>query len=231
MHTVRKQILHILKEQGGATVTELAHILDMPPVSVRHHLDLLQGDNLICVERVRRKGSVGRPQQIYALTTEASDVFPNNFACLAEGLMRQMKAVLPPEQVQGAFRSIAAQIASELDASDLDTAPMDERLARVTAFLSERGYLARWEQADPTEQEGYLLHKYNCPYAGVSAEHRELCAMDQSLINLLVGQPCHRIQSLAEDAHCCTYRIELCETNPVESESDAAISELYSTEA
>ncbi|MFZ4661483.1 MAG: helix-turn-helix domain-containing protein, partial [Caldilineaceae bacterium] len=64
MHAVRKSILEILKEQrSGATVAELAERLEMAPVSVRHHLDILQGDNLICIERLERKGSVGRPQQ------------------------------------------------------------------------------------------------------------------------------------------------------------------------
>ncbi len=98
MHAVRKRILEILKETNGATVAELAAQLDMAPVSVRHHLDILQGDNLICVDRVARKGSVGRPQQIYALTAEASSYFPNNFAALAGHLVRQIKELVPPEQ-------------------------------------------------------------------------------------------------------------------------------------
>ncbi len=61
VHAVRKHILEILKETGGATVAELADRLEMAPVSVRHHLDILQGDGLICIGRVERTGSVGRP--------------------------------------------------------------------------------------------------------------------------------------------------------------------------
>ncbi len=232
MHTVRKQILEILKEHGGATVAEIAGNLEMAPVSVRHHLDLLQGDNLICVERVRRKGQVGRPQQIYGLTNDANALFPNNFACLAESLVRQIKAVLPPEQVQGAFRSIASEIAGELDESALDNASLDERLEHVTAFLSARGYLARWELAGESAEEGYLLHKHNCPYAGVSAEHRELCCMDQELVDMLVGHPCHRVQSMAEDGQCCTYRIESGEIVLSDSvPSDSVLAETHHKDA
>ena len=110
MHTVRKHILQILKETEGATVAELADQLGMAPVSVRHHLDILQGDNLICIDRVVRKGSVGRPQQLYVLTDEASGYFPNNFAALAGNLARQLKQVLPPDQVQCAFRAMAHEI-------------------------------------------------------------------------------------------------------------------------
>lgn len=215
MHAVRKSILEILKEQrSGATVAELAECLEMAPVSVRHHLDILQGDNLICVERLERKGSVGRPQQVYTLTPEANCYFPNNFAGLAGKLMDQIKQILPPDQVPHAFRSIARQIAAEFKEQEGSTGPaLDQSVAteayleQVTTFLSARGYLARWER-DPNGMAGeYLLHKYNCPYAGVSAEHRELCSMDQTLINELFAEPCQRSASMVDGSHCCTYRV------------------------
>lgn len=206
MHAVRKHILEILKERDGATVAELAECLDMAPVSVRHHLDILQGDNLICVDRLERKGHVGRPQQVYGLTPEANEHFPDNFASLAAGLVQQLKQVLPPEQVKLAFQSLAHQFAEELSPQlvGLDT---EERLNRVIAFLNERGYLARWEHDEEAADGGYLLHKCNCPYAGVSHEHAELCIMDQVLIDTLMGESCLRIHSMADDARCCTYRI------------------------
>ena len=82
---------------------------------------------------------------------------------------------------------------------------------RISHFLNERGYLARWEKESPGEgaahEETYLLHTFNCPYAGVSSEHRELCSMDLELMKELVGQTCCRVDSLAEDGRCCTYRI------------------------
>ncbi|MEZ4735266.1 MAG: ArsR family transcriptional regulator [Caldilineaceae bacterium] len=219
MHAVRKSILEILKEQySGATVAELAERLEMAPVSVRHHLDILQGDNLICVERLERKGHVGRPQQVYTLTPEANCYFPNNFAGLAHKLMDQIKHILPPDQVPLAFRSIARQIAADFKADGRavakrngkeasETRAIEEHLEHVTAFLNERGYLAQWEPAPDGNSGEYLLHKYNCPYAGVSAEHRELCTMDQTLINELFAEPCQRVESMVDGSHCCTYRI------------------------
>lgn len=214
MHTVRKHILEILKEQsGGATVAELAERLEMAPVSVRHHLDILQGDNLICVERLERKGNVGRPQQVYALTVEANSYFPNNFAALAGKLVEQIKLVLPPEQVGCAFRAMAQQIAAEFGpAASVPDGPepkahFQHRLERITDFLSERGYLARWEKADRGATGEYLLHKHNCPYAGVSSVHPELCLMDQTLVNELFGQSCERVSSVSNGDSCCTYRI------------------------
>jgi predicted ArsR family transcriptional regulator len=207
VHAVRKHILQILKEREGATVAELAECLEMAPVSVRHHLDILQGDNLICVERLERKGHVGRPQQVYALTSCANEHFPDNFAALAAGLVRQLKHVLPPDQVEAAFRCVAQELAADLDPEMLDNASPEDRLERVTQFLNERGYLSHWEPDLDDPHGGYLLHKCNCPYAGVSSEHHELCIMDQALINQLMGQTCQRILSMAQNGRCCTYKV------------------------
>ena len=228
MHSVRKRILEILKEQqNGATVAELAEQLEMAPVSVRHHLDILQGDNLICVDRLERKGNVGRPQQIYTLTPEANSYFPNNFAGLAEKLVGQIKQMLPPEQVPSAFRTLARQIATEFTPTRAVTPQseghaLEAHLEQVTEFLNERGYLARWERNPNGVSGEYLLHKYNCPYAGVSGEHRELCLMDQVLVDELVTHEClcaetsyaeaiyleaERVEAMVEGSHCCTYHI------------------------
>jgi predicted ArsR family transcriptional regulator len=149
---------------------------------------------------------VGRPQQIYALTNVANEHFPDNFAALAAGLVRQLKRVLPPEQVEVAFKELAQDFAGKVQLSLADL-PVEERLEQVTRFLNERGYLARWETNETAEDGSFLLHKCNCPYAGVSDEHNELCLMDQALINELMGESCQRIQSMAKDGRCCTYRV------------------------
>lgn len=215
MHAVRKRILEILKEQGNATVAELARELGMAPVSVRHHLDILQGDNLICIDRVRRKGSVGRPQQVYALTDEANALFPNDFANLAANLVQELKRILPPEEVERAFESIARNMAEEMPGHGQTGLSLEERLEQITDYLNQRGYLARWERADDDAQGEqtpvYLIHKHNCPYAGVSDEHPELCMMDQALIDELVGGHCERTQSMVGNQLCCTYRVAVVE--------------------
>jgi predicted ArsR family transcriptional regulator len=162
---------------------------------------------MIRVGRVERNGAVGRPQQFYVLTAEAATLFPDNFAALAAGLVRQLKGILPPEQVQAAFQSIAHDIAAELDLHSLRQLPLEARLDRVADFLNQRGYLARWEPVAPEAGGGYVLHKYNCPYSGISGEHRELCMMDQMLIDELVGQHCCRTRSVADNAKCCTYAV------------------------
>ena len=201
---VRKRILDILKRRKQATVEELALQLEMAPVSVRYHLDILQGDNLIEVGKVEREGSVGRPKQVYRLTGEAADYFPDNFAGLTSGLLRQMKGLLPTEQVQSAFCCLAQEMSRELIGGLVANESISQRMGRVVDFLNERGYFARWEEE--ASGQSALLHTSNCPYAGVAEHHRELCAMDLELMQNLTGKSCERLFSLAEEGNACTYR-------------------------
>lgn len=201
MQTVRNQILEILKQRGQATVGELAEDLGMAPVSVRYHLDILQGDRLIASAKLRREGTVGRPKQVYSLTEEADEHFPDNFVPLTVGIVRQMKQLLPSEKVEEAFAALAEEMAQPLVQESPAEEALEERMKRVVSFLNERGYLARW---DPEKRR---LHTHHCPYAGVAAEHRELCCMDLALMESLTGQPCERVRAIADDEQCCSYQI------------------------
>ena len=203
MQSVRNRILEILKQDGQASVGALAERLELAPVSVRYHLDILLSDNLITVSKARERRRVGRPQQIYSLTADADAHFPDNFALLTAGVVRQMKQMLPADQIDGCFRKLAQEMAQPVAQDSPSDERLDERMDRVVAFLNERGYLAQWEPATG------LLHTHNCPYTGVAAEHKELCCMDLALVESLSGHNCARIQAIADGKSCCSFRVQV----------------------
>ena len=202
MQTIRSRILEILKRDGQASVSALAESLDMAAISVRYHLDILLADKLIAVSKAKRPRAVGRPQQIYSLTANADAHFPDNFALLTAGVVRQLKEMLPPDKVGGCFRNLAKEMAAPIVQDSPAGEQLDERMDRVVSFLNEKGYLAQWEPASG------LLHTHNCPYTGVAAEHRELCCMDLALVESLSGQSCERVQAIADGGLCCSFRVQ-----------------------
>ncbi|QLQ04913.1 MAG: ArsR family transcriptional regulator [Anaerolineae bacterium] len=90
MQATRHKILEILKTQSQATVSDLAEALQMAPVSVRHHLDVLQSQDLVTTQTVHKR-TVGRPEQVYLLTSEANKHFPNNFQGLSAVVLDELK--------------------------------------------------------------------------------------------------------------------------------------------
>jgi predicted ArsR family transcriptional regulator len=204
MQPIRHRIIEILKENGTATVAELAAELGMAQVSVRHHLDILIGEDLVTASGVRRRNGAGRPSQIYALAPGASKLFPQAHEALAGEMLRELKALLPSDEVRGMFRRMAERAAREAPAVQPGQS-IEERLEQVTQFLSEKGYTARWELRDGR----YELHTCNCPYAGVADHHPEVCEMDHALVQYLIPDAVRSSEWRNAGASRCTYVIEL----------------------
>ena len=204
MQPIRRRIIEILKESGTSTVAELAEQLGMAQVSVRHHLDILVGEDLVEGAGVRRRDGAGRPSQVYALTPAALKLFPQRYDVLAGDMIAQMKAALPASEVRGLFARMAEKTAHEAPAP-LPGQPIEERLAEVAEFLTEKGYNARWEQCDGH----FEVHACNCPYLGVADHHHELCVMDQVLMQRILPGAVRRESRALDGAAHCTYVLEL----------------------
>src|SRR5438093_610753 len=116
MQQTRQYILEVLHERGEATVDELVAALralinhEITAVTVRHHLDILRGEDLITAPAVRRRRTPGRPQYVYGLTEKALELFPNNYQNLAATLLNQIKAKLPPAQVNVIIEAVADEM-------------------------------------------------------------------------------------------------------------------------
>lgn len=200
MQSVRRRITEILKENGTATVAELADLLGMAQVSVRHHLDILVGEDLVEQTGVRRRDGAGRPSQMYALTRNAMSLFPQRNAQLASSVLTELKAVLPPEAVAELLVRVAERTAAEAPRPREGQA-IEERLDQVAEFLAQKGYSARWEACD-----GFFeLHACNCPYSGVAEQHPELCLMDHAMIESLLPGAVRAQSQVIDGATRCAY--------------------------
>lgn len=202
MQTRRQEILIILKQKGEATVDELARILDLTPVTVRHHLDILRADGLVEAPAVRRRRGPGRPQYVYTLTSNAIDQFPKKYDGLINDLLDEIKSNMGEAAVQGLLDGVAKRRIEKAPALDPGLL-IPERLDRLVEYMSQEGYIASWEQIDGN----FFIHCSNCPYQNASIQHPELCEVDLFLLEKLAGSKLTRIKSISKGAHRCTYQI------------------------
>lgn len=199
VQTTRHKILEILKTRSQATVSDLAEALEMAPVSVRHHLDVLQSEDLVATQTVHKR-TVGRPEQVYLLTPEANKHFPNNFQGLSAAVLEELKKHLAPTELHAMFHRLAERTAQDAPARCAGQSD-DDRLAEISEFLTANGYLATWERCG----DNLVLHTCNCPYAGVAELHPELCRMDVHLVAELTGQVPQCSSRLVNGTGRCTY--------------------------
>ncbi len=200
MQSTRQEILAILKEEGQATVEDLAERLELTPMTIRHHLNVLQAQNLVIASKVRRSKKVGRPRLVYTLTDAADELFPQSYGELARYLVSELKQTLGQEEAEEVFRRVAERMIQTAPAP-VSGQSFDERLAQVVDFMEEQGFLSRWEKDD----RGYIVTNLNCPYRHVSLEHSEVCIMDTEILTRLLGVTPQRVSSMRAGESSCSF--------------------------
>jgi len=206
MQETRQQILQILKENGESTVDSIVSALrdlrgdKITAVTVRHHLNELQKNELITTPRLRHRSTPGRPQHVYELTEQALEHFPDNYQRLAAGLLTQIRQHLPEDGVNVIIEGLATDMATE---AHITAETMPERLDQVIAYLNDNGYNATWEPND----DGYVLYTHNCPYHQLAHKTDTLCNMDMRLISSMLGVVPRMTSRVADGDATCAYQI------------------------
>jgi predicted ArsR family transcriptional regulator len=202
MQETRQWIMNILKERGQATVDQLSEELELTPVTIRHHLDILRSEGLIQAPLVMRRPTPGRPQHVYCLTDQASTFFPKNYAGFADLTLREIRERLGAEELDSIVRGVARRMAAEAPRPAAGES-IPEQMRRVVEFLNQKGYIARWE----SNGQGYLLHVANCPYQALARHHAAPCAMDLAMVAELTGGAPQRINWMSGGDETCTYLV------------------------
>jgi len=87
--STRDRVLQTLLRKHRCTINELADVVDINPISVRHHIAKLQAEGLVTSEEERH--GVGRPRQVFFLTEAGLERFPTRYMRLAIRLLEQLK--------------------------------------------------------------------------------------------------------------------------------------------
>lgn len=199
MQSTRQEILDILRQGRQATVDDLAERLELTPMTVRHHLNVLQAQGLVEAAKVRRLQTVGRPRLVYTLTPAADELFPQAYGELARHLLGEIKEQEEHGRLQKMLQGTAARIAHEGPPA-LPGQSFEERLDQVCEYLGRLGFVLAWTETDG----GYLLTNSNCPYRQVAREHGEVCGIDRELLRLLLGVEPKYFGHLRAGAESCT---------------------------
>lgn len=200
MRDTRLAVLESIQRQGGATVAVLAEELGISPISVRHHLTGLQAEGMIQVELQRQ--SIGRPRHIYRLSETAQGYFPNTYHVLAERLLDELKACMSAEQVVAIIDRMATHMAARYGTAGI-TGTLEVRLQKLVAILGEEGFRAAVRRVDNVT----MLAELNCPYVYVGQRHPEVCRIDHTIIQSVLGRDVERTSCVLNGDRSCTFSV------------------------
>lgn len=201
MKSTHDRILQTLLRQPRRTINDLAEVVGINPISVRHHLTNMQAEGLIAAEEERH--GVGRPRLVYFLTEDGMEKFPTRYLRLTTRLLAQMKETMPAPVVSKLFNQIAEDLASDY-ADQMKGLSMEERLDFVKSLLAEEGFTVEWEK----KGEQYQIHEISCPYYQIGINHPEVCTVDQALISKMLAVPAEKVQCVLNGGAHCTYVVQ-----------------------
>jgi predicted ArsR family transcriptional regulator len=193
--------LELARASAPRSTAEVAETLGLHANTVRPHLERMREVGLLDVHTDNR-GSVGRPQNRYALAADAPSLGlePPAFPVLARMLTEVAAAA-------GAASGLTAEAGAEQGramAAELAVRPPRKGcVAAVTAMLAELGF-------DPAvvEDDGLATIAFtHCPYAELAAAHPEVvCHLHRGLIEGFVesigGAGVDRFRTLADRDPC-----------------------------
>jgi len=197
---LRGQILLELKRAQPLTARQLAARLGVSPNAIRHHLKELAAGELILYRREQR--GVGAPTYAYRLSPGGEALFPRAYeATLTELLERVAEKAgrrAAVELFEDHYRDLTHRLLAELGG-----AAALERLDRVARLMSQRGYMAEWQESSGT----FRLSEHNCAIRAVAERFPEVCSAEQKFLQDVLGDAVERRTHIASGCNACEYAI------------------------
>lgn len=200
MNKTRDIILEILLKRQRSTINELAEIVDINPISVRHHISKLEAQGKVSSEE--EKHGVGRPRRVYFLTNKGMEQFPHRYLTLSIRLLEQLKESLPDFTVSKLFKEIATEMVNDHTAQlDLSKLNLSERITMISQVLQNEGFTIEIA----TKDNGFQIKETSCPYKHVGAEHPEICLVDETIIEKVLAVDIQKTHCVLDGDPYCAY--------------------------
>jgi predicted ArsR family transcriptional regulator len=194
-------VLEHLKRAGATTIPALAGELSLNVETVRHHLRALEEHGYV-ERRGTRRPRPGRPEVVYALTSQAERLFPSREGEMLRGLAEYLQETGNASLIEEFFeRWISARRPAAL--ARVEGLRGEAKLREVAAILAELGFMA---SADPAG-DGGELHLCNCPLRDLVQVSTVPCRMEVSFIRELLGEQLMRLAYIPAGDPSCSYRI------------------------
>jgi predicted ArsR family transcriptional regulator len=194
--TQRVLLSALLHNKGGLTVDGLASELDVSRNAVRQHLAALE--KLGWVQKGARQPSGGRPEQLYVLTPTGFEIFPRQYAWLAELLVG---AVAGSGDPTATLDTLGASVGASVGAGIAAEAP-EARIASVANKMVELGYDAKVAP----DSGGLAIEAQNCVFHKLAMASPNICAFDLAMLRTSTGADVDHTACMAKGAAKCCFR-------------------------
>lgn len=175
------QIVEYLQRHASATIKELEQVLGITSTAVRQHLTGLQAAGYVARSTVN--AGVGRPYHAYVATEESRKLFDCHCDDLALTMLEEMFEMVGPDNIAHLLKRVSGRLANRYGGS-VKSPLLLNRVQEMAGVLGRLGVLT---DVVPQDSNTIILKTYNCPYHELAQEHRQICEMDQEMMQQVLG--------------------------------------------
>ena len=199
-----RSLLSTLRREGPLTLAAITSRVGLSRSAVMYQLQVLSRSGL--VERRSVRHGVGRPHDLYDVTSRAQSMPPTDYRGLAQSLLEAAREIggrgLEARMFEERRRGQLAIVQQRLRESGLASASIFERAQILAQFLDELGY-----ECGVDRRGAVRLCAHHCPVLSIAATAPAACEAEVWLIADALDADVTRETHIASGARSCTYRV------------------------
>jgi len=201
--STKDKILELLKKEKSLTVAELAKAIGITEMAIRKHLNILERDALLNIHEVRQP--MGRPLQVYSLSTNADIFFPQNYEGMAVEFLHDLQDLYGDEIINYLLeRRSDRQKNTYL--TRMENKSFKEKVEELKNIQVSKGYMAELHTID---DDVYELVEYNCPIFTIAQEYTNACNCETNMFQqVLDTKDVTRLTCKTENGDHCRFLIK-----------------------
>ncbi len=201
--STKDDILQFLLKSGQATAQTLAENLHVSPQAIRRHLKDLQAEDL--VEHQVMQSGMGRPNNIYQLSSKGRAQFPSQYDQFAVSLLDTLTETVGAEQVGAILRQQWQRKAQHYHET-LGDGSLFERVQQLVELRQAEGYMTELHSAD--DDDTYIITEYNCAISQVAESYPVVCGHELAMFAVALPDcQVERTHWLVRGESLCGYKI------------------------
>lgn len=202
--TTKEKILNLLKIETEMTVSQLAAALDITEMAIRKHLNVLERDAFIHIKEMKQP--IGRPVQVFSLTSQAEVHFPKSYDHLTVDFLNDLREIQGDEIIDQLFEKRSERLANQYATAMKPHLTNEEMVETLKEIQIDKGYMADVIKIDDNQFE---LIEHNCPIFEVSRNFKQACNCETKMFKEVLGtNQIERTSCKADGDHHCHFLID-----------------------
>jgi predicted ArsR family transcriptional regulator len=195
-----RQFLDELHRLGGGTIQEICDDQGVTATAIRQRLSRLQGQALITrdAERFGR----GRPRFVYHLTDAGHRALGENYSDLAMVLWNSIRNIEDDATRSLLLGNVQDEMIRRYGRSVVGKR-ISERFQELGQELGNRGFQVEIDNSGDLP----ILRENSCPYWDLASTDPEICRLEQSVFEKILGTSVDLMKCSLDGENCCEFHV------------------------